>query len=91
MTNKEILHKAFMDANDASSIIIELRDKVEDIFGEESPIYKSLDEACEALNLTSEIHYALQGNFYVHEVTADELFEWAETEIEPEEAPEQPF
>ncbi len=77
MTNKEILHQAFMDAYEASRIITELCGKVEDLFGEESPIFKNLDEASECLNLTSGIHYEIQGNFCGQEVTADDLFRWA--------------
>lgn len=91
MTNKEILHKAFIEANDACDIISDLRDKVEELFGEDSPIYRRLDAACDALNRTSEIHYEIQGNFYGHSVTAEDLFKWAETETSQEEIPENLF
>lgn len=81
MVNKEILHKAFINACDAGDIIYDLMNRVETLFGADAPITRILCEAGDKLMLSNEIHYDIVGNS-CEELTADDLLTWAKAEEE---------
>lgn len=61
MTNKDIMYDAFVKANEAYQIALELQTNAKRLFSKDTPLVKGLQEITGLLDSVSDIHYDLGG------------------------------